>query len=214
MLTRYRRTIGSRNMLQKSGIPPGYVFYADLPNYNSQAYGTLTNGSGVATGSPFTLAIGNNNVDVTTQGTFTVYVRGSGTATSDVATVSGSPQSLTEGNNTVTVTGTGNIIIALANTFFERSPNHLLLTATGAPTYGSQGRTLALNKYLVSTATALNFTSGDFSAWAWVKSTDLTANNYILNRGLLNTDGWGFFITSAGALTFRTDQAATSQTSF
>src|SRR3990167_1386991 len=38
MLTRYRRTIGSRNMLQKSGIPPGYVFYADLWHPEQQGF--------------------------------------------------------------------------------------------------------------------------------------------------------------------------------
>ena len=96
----------------------------------------------------------------------------------------------------------------------DRSPNALALSSFGSPAWSSQGRTLALNKYLLATATALNYTASDFSAWAWIKTTDLTAVNTILNRGLASTDGWGFFITAAGALTFRTNQAAANQTSF
>lgn len=211
MLTRYRRTIGSRNMLQKSGIPPGYVFYADLPNYNSQAYGTLTNGSGVATGSPITLAIGNNNVDVTTQGTFTVYVRGSGTATSDVATVSGSPQSLTEGNNTVTVTGTGNIIIALNDTFYELSKNHLLLTNVGG-VYGNQGRTLNGDDWIIANDTTFDFErTTAFGLGVWIKTTEASAESIFTkqqNAGSyvgytieLRTDGRFEFVLVSNALT-------------
>src|SRR3990167_4991476 len=216
MLTRYRRTIGSRNMLQKSGIPPGYVFYADLPNYNSQAYGTLTNGSGVATGSPITLAIGNNNVDVTTQGTFTVYVRGSGTATSDVATVSGSPQSLTEGNNTVTVTGTGNIIIALNNTFFDRSPNHLLLTTTGA-THSNQGRIFDGNDDLINLGnpSVLRFTT-KFSILAWAKIAAIGLQNEIVGnrRNAATTGGYHLFWYSDNKIYFQGNADSGPNTAF
>lgn len=78
--------------------------------------GTLTNGTGIATGSPITLAPGTNDITITQAGTFNVFlpIGGSGTATTDDWVVTGSPQTLNEGNNTVTVEaggGPGGIII-------------------------------------------------------------------------------------------------------
>ena len=77
--------------------------------------GTLTNGTGTATGSPVTLNVGNNNIDVTGLGTFTIVLPtgSTGTATSDVCTVAGSPVSLVAGSQVITTQGViGNIVVA------------------------------------------------------------------------------------------------------
>lgn len=69
--------------------------------------GYLVNRTGVATGSPLTLAIGANAVTVTRLGVFRVVlpVGNTGTATSGVCTVVGSPVALVAGNNDITTTG-------------------------------------------------------------------------------------------------------------
>lgn len=62
----------------------------------------IRNSSGICTG--IRLAEGNNTINVTQTGTFTVYLPNgvTGTATSGTSTVNGSPQALVEGANTVT----------------------------------------------------------------------------------------------------------------
>ncbi len=71
--------------------------------------GSLTNGTGTATGAPITLVAGANTVVVTADGTFTIVIPvGSvGKAVSGTATVSGSPVSLVAGSQTITVSGGG-----------------------------------------------------------------------------------------------------------
>ena len=69
--------------------------------------GYLIDRTGVATGTPQTLAIGANAVTVTRLGTLVVVLPAgnTGTATSGVCTVVGSPQALVAGTNTITTTG-------------------------------------------------------------------------------------------------------------
>ena len=92
---------------------------ADI-DYSMEFGAILTNGTGTAAGSPITLTEGENTVNVTVAGTFTVdLTRGTiGTAESDVGTVTGSPVDLVWGVNTITVPGggTGNIKLTMAFT--------------------------------------------------------------------------------------------------
>ncbi len=69
--------------------------------------GFLANATGVATGTPQTLAIGANVVTVTQLGTLVIDfpLGNTGIATSGVATVTGSPVALGVGTNTITITG-------------------------------------------------------------------------------------------------------------
>lgn len=72
--------------------------------------------TGNITGSPQTLAEGNNNVDVTNLGMlYVVLSQGtSGNATTDVCTVDGSPVDLVAGTNNITVSGViGNIVVSV-----------------------------------------------------------------------------------------------------
>jgi len=78
--------------------------------------GTLTNGTGIATGSPITLTGGANTITVSQQGTFTVVIPAGSAgiaATGTGVTVAGSPQTLAVGSNTVTVTGTGTFTVTV-----------------------------------------------------------------------------------------------------
>ena len=61
--------------------------------------------------------------------------------------------------------------------------------------------------------TQLNFTSGDFSIIARVKTDDLTANNYVFARGINNTDGYVVMINASGQLDFYTSQSGVNQRS-
>ncbi len=64
------------------------------------------------------------------------------------------------------------------------------------------------------TNSVLNFTTGDFSGIAWVKTT-VTANvQWIMGRGLGNTDGWAMLIHTDGRVDFETYQAGASQLSY
>jgi len=60
---------------------------------------------------------------------------------------------------------------------------------------------------------SLHFTSQPFSGAVWVKFDALTANHRIITKGLSNTDGWVWYVTTTGILAFETDQAAANQTS-
>jgi hypothetical protein len=108
--------------LTVNGILKQHIEY----EYHPVAGSTLTNGTGIATGSPNNLVYGNNTITVTQVGTFTVAlpVGIRGTATSDTTTVTGSPQALVEGNNTVTATtSTGIFVINLYPIFHDLSGN-------------------------------------------------------------------------------------------
>jgi len=71
------------------------------------------------------------------------------------------------------------------------------------------GRLLDGNDYIESTTPALNFTTGNFSGWAWVYPTTITGDSrMLLCRGSANTDGWYFNINTNGALFINTNQAA------
>ncbi len=87
-------------------------------DYTTEFGAILTDGTGTAAGSPITLASGNNNVNVTADGTFTLeLLRGTvGTATSDTVTIVGSPVALVAGTNTITTNAgaPGNIVVAVA----------------------------------------------------------------------------------------------------
>jgi len=75
---------------------------------------TLTNGTGTAAGSPITLTVAANNVNVTVLGTFTIVLPAgsTGTAASDVCTVTGSPVALVPGSQVITATTlVGNIVV-------------------------------------------------------------------------------------------------------
>lgn len=75
--------------------------------------GTLTDGTGTATGSPITLVPGANTPTITAAGTFTIVLPlgNVGTAATGGWTVTGSPVTLVGGSNTITVeTGGANTI--------------------------------------------------------------------------------------------------------
>ena len=76
----------------------------------------LTNATGTAVGSPITLVSGENTVNVTATGTFTVELNQGtlGTVTNSTAIVTGSPVSLVAGTNIITATTTGLIIVDVA----------------------------------------------------------------------------------------------------
>jgi hypothetical protein len=82
--------------------------------------GVMTNETGIATGSPITLAHGANTPTITKEGTFTIVLpAGSiGTAVTGGWTVTDSPKALVEGSNTVTVQvgGAGTITINISTT--------------------------------------------------------------------------------------------------
>lgn len=163
----------------------GLVLYADLWHPDQQAVGNFINGTGVATEAPATLSIGNNTINVTTQGTFIVYVRGSGSATSGTATVTGSPKALVSGHNTITVTGTGTITIALNNVIVSKDTNAYLMTIVGA-TWGTQGRDFdGLDDKITPPSLV---TSGDWSFMMWIKSDaqDKTGNVILATAGGLD----------------------------
>ena len=145
---------------------PGLALYADLHNPIQQALGRLNNGTGIATEAPAILALGNNTINVTTLGTFLIYVRGSGTATSGSTTITGSPVTLVSGWNTITTTGaTGTITIALNNVIVSNDTNKHLMTITGA-TYGYQGRTVDGDDKIT---VPLGFTGTNLTIVTWIK---------------------------------------------
>lgn len=102
-------------------------------------------------------------------------------------------------------------------TYEDMSRNRAVCTVTGTTLTrlpsGLWVRNYSLNNYVTAPTPAANFTSSAFSGCAWVKTTDLTANNYIFTRGLGNTDGWVFALASTGSIIFATYQAAATQVS-
>lgn len=101
-------------------IPELFSSQTQTVEFDVRTNGTLTNGTGTATGSPITLVRGDNTVAVTVAGNFIVNLPtgNAGRAQSGTGagsgTVTGSPVTLAAGNTTITVPvgGTGNIIIS------------------------------------------------------------------------------------------------------
>uniref|UniRef100_A0A6M3IYE9 Tail protein n=1 Tax=viral metagenome TaxID=1070528 RepID=A0A6M3IYE9_9ZZZZ len=108
--------------LQKYGAPTGtnVTFRVDAAE---SARGTITNGTGIVTGSPVNLVAGANTPTITQAGTFTITLPSvpeaiTGTATTGGWTITGSPVSLVAGDNVITVAGggSGTITITLDTT--------------------------------------------------------------------------------------------------
>ncbi len=107
--------------------------------YPDEMDSTLTNGTGAASGSPITLALGANTVTVTSAGTFVIsnafgwHVK----AVSGGATVTGSPKYCpspttrgTTQETTITVTGTGTITVTVERVLTDQSANSYDAAAT------------------------------------------------------------------------------------
>jgi hypothetical protein len=96
------------------------IFLAIFPSFNDmfrsqQMYGTFTNDTGMATGSPVSLSSGTNTITVTNVGDFTVNIISGTAIAADGVTgrVAGSPQSLIKGLNTVAVNPVGDITVTV-----------------------------------------------------------------------------------------------------
>ncbi len=101
--------------------------------YSSTFNGTVANLGGTITGSPFTLILGPNNINVTGLGTLTVTLsKGvAGTASTDVCTVAGTPVTIVAGTNIITTTtALGNIVITLTSTTTQ---SNILTNLIGTP---------------------------------------------------------------------------------
>jgi len=61
------------------------------------------------------------------------------------------------------------------------------------------------------TNSVMDFTSGDFTIEAWIRTEDLSVSNVIFCRGDLQADGYSFWINSAGYLNFQTWQSTARQ---
>ena len=185
--------------------PRNFVFYADLWHPEQLGFGTLANGTGIAT--PTALVAGANTVTVTQAGTFVIWLPSihTGTAASGTATVTGSPVSLVGGNNTITVVGTGTITITCTDQVVDRSTNALLCSVTGSPTWSNQGRTLnGTTQYLTTPhSSALDFERTDkFALAAWVKTASAGNGNSILSKQLNsgNYNGYTMELANSGKL--------------
>lgn len=79
---------------------------------------------------------------------------------------------------------------------------------TATATQVADGRLFVANHYVLipASATQLNFTSGDFSIVMRVKPTDLSADNWLFDRAGAE-NGYFWFISAAGRMRFRTQQA-------
>lgn len=89
-------------------------------DYDIYFGGTASNSTAIITGSPVTLASGNNTITATGIGIFIIdLVPGTyGTVSDNTGAITLSPSDIVPGENEVTVTGTGNltVIVALAST--------------------------------------------------------------------------------------------------
>lgn len=97
------------------------------------------------------------------------------------------------------------------------------MTLTGAPTWAQWplSNLTVLNfdetnpdfmELAVAESTDMDYQAGAFSLAAWVYAFDLGMDRYIIERGLLDTDGWYFYVLTTGNLIIRTNQAAAGQT--
>ncbi len=84
-------------------------------------------------------------------------------------------------------------------------------TVTGA-TWQPNGRLFVANHYvsIPSTASRLNFTSGDFSIVMRIKTTDLTADNWLFDRAS-GVAGYFLKIANSGRIQFQTIQAGPTE---
>ncbi len=91
--------------------------YEDL-DYTTSFGAVMTDDTGTVVGSPITLVSGNNTVNVTVIGTFTLELEEgtTGTMTDGTGTVTSSPVDLVPSTTTVTVTVIGTFVIAVALT--------------------------------------------------------------------------------------------------
>lgn len=100
------------------------------------------------------------------------------------------------------------------------------MTLTGAPTWAPGGWPLSNLPILsfipgnpdfmelsAANSVGMGFQGGAFSLAAWVFIDDLTNDKYILEKGLLNTDGWYFYVDITGAIRLITNQGAGGQVS-
>ena len=99
------------------------------------------------------------------------------------------------------------------SSFMDRSAYGHLATVTGA-IWRPDGRGFEGDDYVELTSTQMNYTTGAFSIWAWVKVTSLADNRVILIRGLSLADGYFLYIGSGGEIIFYTYQASASQVSY
>lgn len=95
----------------------------------------ISNGTGTATGAPKRI-VADENITVTTEGTFTIYMANGTTASvsSLSCNVTGSPKTLSAGSNTITVAGTGTFLIDLTlGTAANWSSNNSWSSSSGGP---------------------------------------------------------------------------------
>lgn len=59
----------------------------------------------------------------------------------------------------------------------------------------------------------MDYQAGAFSLASWVFIDDLSNDRYIIERGLLNTDGWYFYVDITGAIRLFTNQGGAAQIS-
>ncbi len=67
---------------------------------------------------------------------------------------------------------------------------------------------------ITPTPTQLDFTSEDLTLLVWANIDAVGARKRIIDRGLVNSDGYEFFIDSNNLIYFRTNQAAAFQESY
>ena len=193
----------------------GLQFYGDFWHPEQQGFGTLTNGTGIAT--PSALVAGANTVTVTQLGTFTIWLPSihTGTVASGTCTVTGSPVSLVGGNNTITTTtATGTITVTCTDQVVDRSTNSLLCTAVGSPVWSNQGRIMDDNDdyFIVPHSSSLTFTTESFTFLKWIQACSTCGEHFILQKGVENASGYRWYI-SGNTMYFGTSQAAAEQLS-
>ncbi len=151
----------------------------DLPYFRLtfSLRGWLNNGTGVATGYPVDLAIGDTVVAVTTVGTFTIFIPTglTGTVSGDgTCNVTDDPKTLTPGaNTTITTSGAaGNITITLAGTADVVIEQDRIWYITGTETTANQ-------------PVGIIFDNSD----GYFTSLDLKGWQVVIERGLMTTAG-------------------------
>lgn len=99
------------------------------------------------------------------------------------------------------------------------------MTLTGPPTWAqwplSNLTVLSFNpatpdflELAVAASTDLDFQVGAFTLVAWIYEDDQSVDRYILERGLLNTDGWFWYVDANGAIHVVTNQTPGTQDTF
>ncbi|MBA7592527.1 hypothetical protein ES708_34714 [subsurface metagenome] len=100
---------------------------------------------------------------------------------------------------------------AIAYDSSKYATNGIIFGAT--PTTGliDGAQYFTLNDYIEITAPQLNFTSEDFSLVATIKVDSLPGLQSLFRRGLINFDGWEFFIYGNGRIYVYTSQSGERQ---